>query len=374
MRRSGSLCAFAVIFVLAAATTAQAADPAPDFGRDIRPIFAQHCEKCHGEQKQLSGYRLDVRAKAVAGGESGEPAIASGKPDDSPLVAHITSDDKDVRMPPEGRTAQHPEVELVRAWIVAGVSPDELAGENKAKPMHWSFTAPVRPELPTVTDAATIKNPIDQFIVAHLDTEKLVLSPRPTAPRSCAFLSLDLTGLPPTIAEVDAFLADNGPKPTTRRSSACWPRPTTANAGAGMWLDAARYADSDGYEKDKPRFVWAYRDWVVEALNRDLPYDQFIIEQIAGDLLPDATQDQIVATGFLRNSMLNEEGGIDPEQFRMEAMFDRMDAIGKNMLGVTIQCCQCHNHKYDPITQEEYYRMFAFLNDTDEANRRGLYA
>ena len=135
-----------------------------------------------------------------------------------------------------------------------------------------------------------------------------------------------------------------------------------------IWLDGARYADSDGYEKDKPRFVWIYRDWVVSALNRDLPYNQFIIEQIAGDLLPNATQDQLVATGFLRNSMINEEGGVDPEQFRMEAMFDRMDAIGKSMLGLTIQCCQCHNHKYDPLTQEDYYRMFAFLNDTHEAN------
>ena len=135
-----------------------------------------------------------------------------------------------------------------------------------------------------------------------------------------------------------------------------------------VWLDAARYADSNGYEKDKPRFVWFYRDWVINALNRDLPYDQFVIEQIAGDLLPNATQDQIVATGFLRNSMINEEGGIDPEQFRMEAMFDRMDAIGKGILGVTIQCAQCHNHKYDPLTQEEYYRIFAFLNDTHEAN------
>ena len=135
-----------------------------------------------------------------------------------------------------------------------------------------------------------------------------------------------------------------------------------------IWLDAARYADSNGYEKDAPRFVWFYRDWVINALNRDLPYNQFVIDQIAGDLLPNATQDQIVATGFLRNSMINEEGGVDPEQFRMEAMFDRMDAIGKGILGVTIQCAQCHNHKYDPLTQEEYYRIFAFLNDTHEAN------
>src|SRR5438093_11611622 len=144
--------------------------------------------------------------------------------------------------------------------------------------------------------------------------------------------------------------------------------PHCAERWGRIWLDGARYADSDGYEKDKPRFVWAYRDWVVAALNRDLPYNQFVIEQIAGDLLPNATQDQIVATGFLRNSMINEEGGIDPEQFRMEAMFDRMDAIGKSILGLTIQCCQCHNHKFDPLKQEEYYRMFAFLNNSFEGS------
>ena len=193
--------------------------------------------------------------------------------------------------------------------------------------------------------------------------------PRPTALTLLRRLSLDLIGLPPTIEEVDAFLAETSRRtPTRSGSSGCSLRRTTANAGAGIWLDAARYADSDGYEKDKPRQVWFYRDWVIKALNRDLPYDQFVIEQIAGDLLPNATQDQIVATGFLRNSMINEEGGIDPEQFRMEAMFDRMDAIGKGMLGLTIQCAQCHNHKYDPLTQEEYYRMFAFLNNSHEAN------
>ena len=188
-------------------------------------------------------------------------------------------------------------------------------------------------------------------------------------------LSLDLIGLPPTLAEVDAFLADDSARRLrASRSSGCSASPHYGERWGRHWLDAARYADSDGFEKDKPRYVWFYRDWVIDALNRDLPYDQFVIEQIAGDLLPDATQDQIVATGFLRNSMINEEGGIDPEQFRMEAMFDRMDAIGKSMLGLTIQCAQCHNHKFDPLTQEEYYRLFAFLNNDHEAQRRGLHA
>jgi hypothetical protein len=181
-------------------------------------------------------------------------------------------------------------------------------------------------------------------------------------------LSLDLTGLPPSVEEVDAFLKDQSQNAYEKQVDRLMNSPHFGERWGRLWLDAARYADSDGYEKDKQRWVWFYRDWVINALNRDLPYDQFIIDQVAGDELPNATQDQIVATGFLRNSMINEEGGIDPEQFRMEAMFDRMDAIGKSVLGVTIQCAQCHNHKFDPLTQEEYYRMFAFLNNSHEAN------
>ena len=174
--------------------------------------------------------------------------------------------------------------------------------------------------------------------------------------------------MPPSIEDVDAFLADTRPDAYARLVERLLDSPHYGERWGRLWLDAARYADSDGYEKDKSRQVFAYRDWVINALNRDLPYNQFIVEQIAGDLLPGATQDQLVATGFLRNSMINEEGGVDPEQFRMEAMFDRMDCIGKGVLGLTIQCAQCHSHKYDPLTQEEYYRMFAFLNNSHEAN------
>ena len=180
-------------------------------------------------------------------------------------------------------------------------------------------------------------------------------------------LSLDLIGLPPSIVEVDAFLADETANAYGNQVERLLASPHYGERWGRHWLDAARYADSDGFEKDKSRNVWMYRDWVIGAMNRDLPYDQFIVEQLAGDQLPGAMQDQIVATGFLRNSMLNEEGGIDPEQFRMEAMFDRMDALGKSVLGLTIQCCQCHNHKFDPLTQEEYYRLFAFFNNDHES-------
>src|SRR5207247_7156316 len=196
------------------------------------------------------------------------------------------------------------------------------------------------------------------------------LAPSPDADRVTLLrrLSLDLIGLPPTIEEVDAFLKDRGQNAYQKQVDRLLASPHYGERWGRIWLDAARYADSNGFEKDKPRQVWFYRDWVIGMLNRDLPYNQFVVDQSAGDLLPGAGQDQIVATGFLRNSMTNEEGGVDPEQFRMEAMFDRMDAIGKAVLGVTIQCAQCHNHKFDPLTQEEYYRLFAFINDSHEAN------
>ncbi len=200
--------------------------------------------------------------------------------------------------------------------------------------------------------------------------EKERLRPSPEADKATLLrrLSLDLIGLPPSPAELDAFLTDNAPDAYERQVDRLLKSPHYGERWGRIWLDAARYADSDGYEKDKPRYVWAYRDWVINALNRDLPYDQFIIDQVAGDLIPNASQDQVVATGFLRNSMINEEGGVDPEQFRMEAMFDRMDAIGKGVLGLTIQCAQCHTHKYDPITHDDYYKMFAFLNNSHEAD------
>ncbi len=227
---------------------------------------------------------------------------------------------------------------------------------------HWAFIPPVRPAVPRPG------NPIDAFIQARLEREGLKPSPEADRATLLRRLSLDLTGLPPTPPELDAFLADKSSGAYEKQVDRLLASPHYGERWARTWLDAARYADSNGYEKDAPRIVWPYRDWVINALNHDLPYNRFVIEQIAGDLLPNATQDQRVATGFLRNSMINEEGGVDPEQFRMEAMFDRMDAIGKGILGVTIQCAQCHDHKYDPIKQEDYYRIFAFLNDTYESN------
>ena len=339
-----------------------------DFVKDVQPLFAAHCHACHGPKKQESAFRLDHRPSAMKGGDLG-PAIIPGKSAASPLVRYVAGLEEGMQMPPEGKPLAREQIGILRAWIDQGAKwPDSASITLTSSGDHWAFQAPVRPAVPEVSDAAWAGTPVDHFILARLQQEKL--SPSPEADKTTLLrrLSLDLTGLPPTIEEMDNFLADDRPGAYTRQVERLLASPHYGERWGRHWLDAARYADSDGYEKDKSRQVWFYRDWVVSALNRDLPYDQFIIEQLAGDLLPGATQDQLVATGFLRNSMINEEGGVDPEQFRMDAMFDRMDAIGKSILGITIQCAQCHNHKYDPISQEEYYRMFAYLNDTHEAN------
>jgi len=253
------------------------------------------------------------------------------------------------------------------ALVLGGAAANAGETNSATAKNHWAFTAPVRPKISEVKNKGWARNSIDNFILARLEKEKLKPSSEADKITLLRRLSLDLIGLPPTIAEVDSFLADKSKDAYEKQVERLLASPHFGERWGRQWLDAARYADSDGYEKDKPRFIWAYRDWVIKAFNQDLPYDRFIIEQIAGDQLPNATQDQIVATGFLRNAMLNEEGGVDPEESRMEAMFDRMDCVGKSVLGLTIQCAQCHNHKFDPLKQEEYYRMFAFLNNDHEA-------
>lgn len=259
-------------------------------------------------------------------------------------------------------------VAIAVACAATPVEAAATATNSQAFTNHWAFQAPVRPALPSIKDKSWVRNPIDHFILARLEKEKLKPSPEADKPTLLRRLSLDLVGLPPTIAELDAFLADKSKDAYEKQVDRLLASAHYGERWGRLWLDAARYADSDGFEKDKPRFIWNYRDWVINAFNHDLPYDQFVIQQIAGDQLPHPTQDELVATGFLRNSMLNEEGGVDPEQFRMDAMFDRMDAIGKSILGLTIQCAQCHNHKFDPLKQEEYYKMFAFLNNDHEAS------
>jgi mono/diheme cytochrome c family protein len=341
-----------------------------DFAMDLQPLFADRCFDCHGEKKQESGLRLDGREFALKGGDHG-PALVPGKSAESLVVQVLAGVHADIaQMPRKKDKLTAEQIGLVRAWIdqgaewQGGATAGYGAGTN-----HWAFKAPIRPTPPAPKSKRWVRNQIDAFILARLEKESLKPSPEADKITLLRRLSLDLIGLPPSPEEVDAFLADKSPQAYVKQVERLLASPHYGERWARHWLDAARYADSDGFEKDKPRFIWPYRDWVINALNRDLPYNEFIIAQLAGDQLRHATQDQIVATGFLRNSMINEEGGVDPEQFRMEAMFDRMDAIGKSVLGLTIQCAQCHNHKFDPISQEEYYRLFAFLNNDHESQR-----
>lgn len=336
--------------------------PRLDFARDVRPILSNKCFTCHGPDPKArkGGLRLDRADTATAPAKSGGVAVVPGNLDESELFHRVTSDDETDRMPPKesGKSLTPAEVGTLKTWIEQGASYSQ----------HWAFVPPERPEPPTVSSPAWCRNPIDRFVLARLETEGMAPAPEADQVTLIRRLSLDIIGLPPTPEEVDAFLDDDQGDAVARLIDRLLDSPHYGERWGRLWLDAARYADSDGYEKDKSRQVWFYRDWVIRALNRDLPYNQFVIEQLAGDLLPGASQDQIVATGFLRNSMINEEGGVDPEQFRMEAMFDRMDALGKGVLGLTIQCAQCHSHKYDPLTHNEYYQMFAFLNGNHEAN------
>jgi mono/diheme cytochrome c family protein len=339
-----------------------------DFAKDIEPIFANSCYGCHGPKKQESALRLDQKAGAMKGGDSfGAVAIVPGKSAESVLIQAVAQAHPDLKMPKKGDRLTVEQVGLLRAWIDQGAEWPETTATGKDKREHWAFKAPAKPKVPATKDRKWIRTPIDNFILARLEKEKLKPSPETDKVTFLRRLSLDLIGLPPTICEVDAFLADRSKDAYEKQIERLLDSPHYGERWGRHWLDAARYADSDGYEKDMSRQVHFYRDYVINAFNKDLSYDQFIIEQLAGDQLPHPTQDQIVATGFLCNSMLNQEGAIDPEQFRMDAMFDRMDAIGKAMLGLTIQCCQCHNHKYDPLTQEEYYRLFAFINNDHEA-------
>jgi hypothetical protein len=341
-----------------------------DFSSDIQPLLAKNCYECHGAEKQKGGLRLDQKEAVLKGGDTG-PALIAGKSGDSLLIQVVSGTKEDIaRMPKKRDPLSDEQIGILRTWIDQGADwPETAAAKGKDWKKHWAFTAPMRPKVPQAKNAQWVRDPVDAFIAERLEKEKLQPSAEADKVTLLRRLSLDLIGLPPTIEEVDAFLADGTSGAYEKQVDRLLASPHYGERWGRQWLDAARYADSDGFEKDKLRYVWFYRDWVINALNKDMPYDEFVIEQLAGDELPNATQDQVVATGFLRNSMINEEGGVDPEQFRMDAMFDRMDCIGKSILGLTIQCAQCHDHKYDPLKQEEYYRMFAFINNDNEAQR-----
>ena len=336
-----------------------------EFQHDILPILSEYCFACHGpdEQARQSGLRLDNLEGALAIADSGEAAIVPSQADESPLIQRIESADADLRMPPpeSDKVLSAQQLQLFRQWVESGADYQ----------LHWSFVPPHAVPPPQVEG---VEHPIDCFVQARLAQEGL--SPAPLAPATTLLrrVSLDLIGLPPTLAEIDAFEAAAAKDPeeaylaTVQRLLSS---PHYGERWGRWWLDQARYADSNGYSVDAPRQIWKYRDWVVDALNRDMPFDQFTVEQLAGDLLPEATDplrtiSQVVATGFHRNTPLNQEGGIDVEQFRIDSVFDRVATTGTVWLGLTIGCAQCHDHKFDPITQKEYYQFFAFFNSQDE--------
>ena len=334
-----------------------------DFNRDIRPILAGTCFKCHGpdEQARKGGLRLDLRDASIQPAKSGDRAIVPGQADASALIARVLNPDEDEVMPPPkaGKRLTERQVGLLREWIAAGA--------NYRK--HWAYERPPRPAWPSVKQPQWPRNGIDYFILARLEREGL--TPAAEAPRTTLIrrLSLDLTGLPPTPADVEAFVRDADPDAYERLVDRLLDSPHYGERWARPWLDLARYADTNGYEADYRRSIWPYRDWVIQALNADLPFDQFTIEQLAGDLLPNATREQKIATGFHRNTMVNTEGGTDDEEFRVAALVDRVNTTFAAWLGSTMACAQCHTHKYDPFTQKEYYQLMAVLNDTADKGK-----
>jgi hypothetical protein len=332
-----------------------------DFARDIEPILVKRCSECHGPEQQKSKLRLDSRVAATQAAKSGKPALVPGHPEQSELLKRVMSQDPDEVMPPKGDRLPERDVAMLRDWIRDGAPwPDDAARR------HWAFQKPVRPPLPTVSNPAWTRNEIDRFILARLD--KAGLKPAPEADRHTLArrVHLDLTGLPPTWDEARAFVEDKSPDAYERMVDRLLASPHYGEHMARCWLDLARYADSNGYQVDLARSIWPYRDWVVQAFNHNLPFDQFTIEQLAGDLLPNPTLEQRVATGFNRNTKINDEGGGDAEEYRVKAVKDRVATLGTTWLGLTLNCAECHTHKYDPITQDEYYQLYAFFNNTTD--------
>jgi hypothetical protein len=332
---------------------------AADFIHDIQPILASHCYDCHGAEKQKGKLRLDQRDSALRTGK--DSILTPGHPEKSELYRRITlpAGDDEI-MPNRGEPLTKAETELVSQWIKDGA----VWPSNSATLKHWAYVSPSRPPLPAVENSSFRKNPIDRFIAARLEKERLRPSPREDASSLLRRVYLDLIGLPPAPEQVAAFLADKSPDAYEKVVDALLQSPQFGVRWARPWLDLARYADSSGYQRDNLWSLWPYRDWVIDAINRNIPFDQFTIEQIAGDLLPSATVAQKIATGFNRCTSINVEAGSDQEESRVNQIIDRVNTVGTVWLGSTIQCAQCHNHKYDPFTQKDYYQFFAFFNGT----------
>jgi hypothetical protein len=353
-----------------AAELPPAASRTVEFATDIQPLLQKNCHSCHGPEHQEGGLRLDQKQRALIGGDSGAEFVA-GKSAESRLVRVIAGTDEDFGlMPPKGKgkPLSTEEIGLIRAWIDQGAKwPDDLSLASAAT-NHWSLKPIARPSLPAIQNPKSkLQNPIDSFIAAKLAENKIAPSPPADKTTLLRRLHLDLIGLLPQPAEVDEFVNDKNPDAVERLVDRLLASPHFGERWGRHWLDLARYADSDGYEKDRPRpFAFRYRDWVIGALNADLPFDQFTIEQVAGDMLPGATQEQRLAAGMHRNTLHNTEGGTDQEEDRVKKTVDRTNTLGTIWLGMTVGCAQCHSHKYDPLTQREYYSLFAFFNSIEE--------
>jgi hypothetical protein len=342
-----------------------------DFGREVRPILEASCYRCHGPDKVKADLRLDLRARALAGAKAGtEKVIVAGDALASELYKRVVSTDEDERMPRDADPLSAQQVATLRAWLDEGAKwPDEFAGTDTKGRDHWAYKKPARPPPPSVANAGWCKNAIDAFVLARLEHEGL--APAPEADRATLLrrLCIDLTGLPPAPDEVDAFVADASAGAYDKVVERLLASPHYGERMARAWLDLARYADTNGYEKDARRTMWRYRDWVIDAFNANMPFDEFTIAQLAGDLKPNATLEDRIATGFERNTMLNEEGGIDAEEFRVDAVIDRVNTTATVWMGTTLACAQCHDHKFDPFTQRDYYSLFAVFNSTAENGR-----
>jgi Protein of unknown function (DUF1553)/Protein of unknown function (DUF1549)/Concanavalin A-like lectin/glucanases superfamily/Planctomycete cytochrome C len=347
--------------VAARAQSAPATSPPLSFNRDIRPILANNCFTCHGpdEKKRETDFHFDTKEGMFLE----EGIIVPGSAAKSVLVKKITEPDPKDRMPPpdSGHALTEAQIALLKRWIDEGARWDT----------HWAYTAPSRPDVPSVRQSDWVRTPIDQFILARLERENLQPSREADKTTLLRRLSYDLTGLPPTPAELDAFLADKSPDAYEKRVDALLASAHYGERMAMPWLDAARYADTHGYHIDSLRGMWPWRDWVINAFNRNLPFDQFVIEQVAGDLLPDATREQKIASGFNRNHMINFEGGAIAEEYQVEYVIDRVEATSSAFMGLTMGCARCHTHKFDPITHKEFYQFFAFFNSVPEQGLDG---
>ena len=346
------------LLLMALAVPIAAGSDEISFTEEIRPLLPRHCSRCHSDKQAEGGLQLSTKQHAFSAADSGEPVIVSGKADASLLIKRISGSELGDQMPADAQPLSADEIELLRKWINQGAKwPDGIDGR------HWAYSKPSHPQPPSV-EIPKHGNQVDRFVNARMQTAKLEPNPRAEKAKRLRRVSLTLTGLPPTVDELDAFLADASEDAYERAVDRLLASPRYGERWAQHWLDLARYADSNGFQADQLRETWAYRDWVINALNADMPFDQFTIEQIAGDMLPDATVNQRIATGFHRTVPTNVEAGVHPEENRHNQVFDRVNTTGTVFLGATVECAQCHDHKYDPFTQKEYYQFFAFFNNT----------